>query len=84
MAHPTANAARIKLGAQWRPTWFRIRASDGAFSALNSPMSDDEVNVQIALLNGKRDRRAASASEFLIYLATVVASIGAAIYWAIH
>lgn len=40
----------VHIGKHWRPTWFERRRSDGAYEALNAPMSSRELAIQTALL----------------------------------
>lgn len=40
----------VHIGKHWRPAWFERRRSDGAYEALNAPMSSRELDIQTALL----------------------------------
>ena len=60
--------AKVRIGSRYEPKWFERRDRDGRYEGLRVPMSMNEVDLQRALLNG---RRTFSWSRLAVVLLTV-------------
>jgi len=67
--------AKPRIGAQYAPKWFTRRASDGAYQALNGPMSADEVLLQEALVSKATSRGRSVLLVSGVALAAVISAL---------